>query len=167
MPLGGCDMDTALGPSIDGGTGLALVCRVRGRLCALPLEHVAETMRALPVEALAGAPRCVLGLATIRGVPVPVVDAAGLLGDEAGPGGRWVALKLGARHVALAVDEVPGVRALPAGSRFALPPLLGDMRAEVVAAIGLLDAELLLVLQGARLLSAHDWAALDLARAAA
>jgi purine-binding chemotaxis protein CheW len=128
---------------------------------------VTETMRALPVEALPGAPPFVRGLATIRGVPVPVVDAAGLLGDADGAGGRWVTLKAGARQVALAVDEVLGVRALPAGSGFALPPLLAEIRPEFAASIARLDAGLLLVLQAARLLSEDDWAALALARSAA
>ncbi len=53
--------------------------------------------------------------------------------------------------MALAVDEVLGVRSVPAGTLTALPPLLRDAQTEHVAAIGILDAELLLVLNGARL----------------
>ncbi|HZE91839.1 MAG TPA: chemotaxis protein CheW, partial [Rhizobacter sp.] len=59
---------------------LSVICRVQGRLCALPLSHVVETMRPLPTETIAGAPDFVCGLAVIRGAPVPVVDLARLLG---------------------------------------------------------------------------------------
>ena len=43
-------------------------------LAALPLEHVVETMRPLPVEPLGDAPRFILGLSIVRGEPIPVVD---------------------------------------------------------------------------------------------
>lgn len=141
---------------------LSLICRVRGRLCALPLRHVTETMRPLPIEVVAGAPHFILGLAVIRGAPAPVVDAARLLGEADAPSGRWIALTAGSRQVALAVGGVLGVRPLPAGARHALPPLLKDARRDLVAELGLLDAALLLVFQGSNLLSGDDWARLDL-----
>jgi purine-binding chemotaxis protein CheW len=149
-------------PVDSGNADLSLICRAHGKLCALPLEYVIETMRPLPIEAFAGAPRFVQGVAVIRGVPVPVVDAGRLLGETDGPHGRFVTLAVGTRCVALAVESVQGVRVVPAGSRHALPPLLQEGRSDLVAAIGLLDAELLLVLQSSRLLSNDDWAALDL-----
>lgn len=140
---------------------LSLVCRVDRRLCALPLRHVIETMRPLPVETVADSPPFVLGLAMIRGAPVPVVDAARLLGEADSPAGRWIALTVGSRQVALAVASVLGVRPLPVGARHALPPLLKDARRDLVAELGLLDDALLLVLQGGRLLSDDDWMRLD------
>ena len=85
------------------GAELLLICRVHGRLCALPLWHVTETMRPLPIEVVAGTPHFVLGLAVIRGAPVPVVDAARLLGEADAPSGRWIALTAGSHPVALAV----------------------------------------------------------------
>ena len=149
------------------GAGLSLICRVRGNLCALPLRHVTETMRPLPIEVVAGAPHFVLGLAVIRGAPVPVVDAARLLGDADAPSGRWVALTAGSRQVALAVGSVLGVRPLPDGTRHALPPLLKDAGGELVSELGLLDEALLRVLQAGSLLSDDDWARLDSRRAIA
>lgn len=140
---------------------LSLICRVHGRLCALPLRHVIETMRPLPIEAVAGTLHFVLGLAVIRGVPVPVVDAARLLGGVDAPSGRWIALTAGTRQVALAVDSVLGVHPLPANTRHALPPLLRDAGSDRVSELGLLDEDLLLVLQGGRLLSDDEWASLD------
>ncbi|HEX4511740.1 MAG TPA: chemotaxis protein CheW [Burkholderiaceae bacterium] len=131
---------------------MSLVVHVGARVCALPLQHVIETMRMLHVEAFPGAPGFVRGIALVRGVPVPVVEAARLLGTGPGPGARWVTLKTGERTVVLAVDEVLGVRAVPAEDRLALPPLLREASAEIVATLGRLDAGLLVVLQ-----AAHAW----------
>ncbi|HEY2928565.1 chemotaxis protein CheW [Piscinibacter sp.] len=151
----------------DRNADLSLICRVQARLCALPLAHVVETLRALPVEAVVGAPHFVRGLAVIRGAPVPVVDTARLLGEHAGTGGRFVTVTVGERRVALAVDSVLGVRPVPAGSLHQLPPLLQEAGADVVAAIGLLDAELLLVLHSTRLLPDDAWGAGEAPGAAA
>jgi purine-binding chemotaxis protein CheW len=133
----------------DSNAGLSLICRVQTRLCALPLAHVVEMLRPLPV---AGAPPFVLGLAVIRGAPLPVVDSARLLGADDARAGRFVTVNAGNRRVALAVDCVLGVRAVAPESLHALPPLLHEADSGVIAAIGLLDAELLLVLRSARLL---------------
>ncbi len=128
-----------------------LMCLVQGRACALALRFVIEIMRPLPVVPLAGAPSFVLGVALIRGEPTPVVDAGALFTDQAGGGaGRYLHLKAGERRVALAVEAVIGVRRLPARVQ-ELPPLLRGASPLAVSAIGTLDAELLLVLQSARL----------------
>lgn len=133
-------------------TDMWLVCRVRARRCALPLDRVIETMRPLPIEPMAGSPAFVRGLSVIRGVPLPVIDAALLLGEPAEHAERFVIVRVDDRQVALAVGQVLGVRDAARGSLHALPPLLGDTSAPAVAAVGLLDAQLLLVLGSARLL---------------
>jgi len=131
---------------------LWLVCGVQNRLCALPLEHVVETLRPLPIEPLAGLPPFVLGLAVVRGAAVPVVDAACLLGAQGGQAERFVIVVVDKRRVALAVDSVLGVRRVAPQSLNELPPLLREADTDVVAAVGLLDAQLLLVLRTGRLL---------------
>lgn len=133
-------------------TDLWLVCRVQAQLCALPLERVVETMRPLPIEPIAGGPSFVLGLAVIRGAPLPVVDTARLLGAQHEQAERFVVVEVDGRRIALAVGGVLGVRTVPPGSLHALPPLLREADTEVIAAVGRLDAELLLVLRSARLL---------------
>jgi purine-binding chemotaxis protein CheW len=140
----------------------SLLCRVSMHLCALPLEHVVETMRPLPVEFVEGAPEFVSGLSIVRGVPLPVVDTGSLLGEKGSSHSRFVIVKAGSHLVALAVDEVLGLRAIPSDSLQELPPLLGDSRANLVAAIGALDARLLLVLKTARVVPESFWAALEL-----
>src|SRR5215831_758193 len=106
------------------------------------MADVIETMRVLPIEAIAGAPRFVLGLAVIRGEPVPVVDVARLLGAEAAQPRRFVTVRGARRPIALAVDAVLGVRAAVV-ELSELPPLAGAVAAEAIAAIGALDAQLL------------------------
>jgi purine-binding chemotaxis protein CheW len=86
---------------------------------------VVEVMRPLPLEPVIGLPTFILGLSVIRGAPVPVVDLAALTGDRRGSGTtRFVTLGLGERRVAVAVEEVLGVRALDVETLQELPPLL-------------------------------------------
>jgi purine-binding chemotaxis protein CheW len=131
--------------------GASLLCSVRERLYAIPIEHVVETMRPLPIEPVAGAPPFVSGLAVVRGVPLPVVDAARLLLADSAPraprAGRFVTMRVGQRRIALAVESVVGARNIPVASLQELPPLLRDALAGVVASIGALDAQLLMVLR--------------------
>jgi purine-binding chemotaxis protein CheW len=145
----------------------SVVCRVGARLCALPLAQVVETMRPLATSPVAGAPGFVSGVAIIRGAPVPVIDAGALLGGGAGraDAGRLVTVRVGSRHVALAVDAVLGVRELPDASLAELPSLLSDARAGGVESLGALDDGLLLFLDGARLVPESVWEAVDAAAA--
>jgi purine-binding chemotaxis protein CheW len=140
---------------------LSLLCRVGDLLCALPLEHVEEAMRPLAVEAIAGVPSFVRGLAVVRGTPIPVVDAAALICRQASHPTRFVTVKTGSRRVALAVDAVVGVVEIPPGSLDALPLLFQDTSLDVISAIGTLDAELLVVLRSSRLIPEELWAALE------
>ncbi len=137
-------------------TSQGLVLRVRSRTYALPLEAVIETLRPLPIEAAAGAPPFVRGVAIVRGAPTPVVDLGALVGGAAGEPARWVTLRLGGRTVALAVDEVVGVRAL-AGAEAGLPPLLAAAAPEALQALQALDAELLWILRAGWSLPDRLW----------
>jgi purine-binding chemotaxis protein CheW len=150
----------------ESGIGVnTLVCRVRSRLCALPLAHVVETMRPLPVEPLPSTLPFVSGIAIIRGVPVPVVDAGSALGINEPPRpARFVSLRVEGRVVAMAVEGVVGVRELAAEALGELPPLLRDVGPQVVSAIGVLDAAFLVVLRVARILPDSTWHALAAAR---
>ena len=109
-------------------------------------------MRPLPIEALAGVP-FVLGASIVRGAPVPVVDVAALLGLEAGEASRFVIVRAGGRRVALLVDAVMDVAALPPEASAAMPPLLAGV-SEAATALGRLDRALLVVLDTARVVPA-------------
>lgn len=136
-------------------TGQSLLCRVGTRIYAIPIEYVVETMRPLPTAPIAGAPAFVRGLSVVRGVPLPVVSAALLVREaEPAPPGRFVTLRSGSGQVVLAVDAVIGLRVVPPESVHDLPPLLRDAAADVIAKVGSLDAQLLLVLHTMHLVPA-------------
>jgi purine-binding chemotaxis protein CheW len=119
-------------------------------------------MRPLPLVALAGMPSFVCGMSVVRGTPTPVVSLGGLLGAaEAPEPSRFVTVRTGPRTVALAVEEVVGVRDLSTAPLMELPPLLGEAAAEVVATVGAMDAELLVVLRSARWVPAEVWQAIE------
>jgi purine-binding chemotaxis protein CheW len=128
-----------------------LLCRIGRRLCGLPLDHVVETMRPLPIEPLADAPPFVVGLALVRGAPVPVADIGVLFGEPELRPQRMVTLDAGGRLVALVAEAVLGVRAIDAATSSDLPPLLQTAASGLVTAVGMLDAELLLFLHTARI----------------
>jgi purine-binding chemotaxis protein CheW len=143
-----------------------LVCRVGAKLCALPLGAVLETMRPLPTEPLPGVPPFVSGVALIRSRPTPVVDARRLLGTETPSApARYVTLVPDSgrsdRVTALAVDAVVGIRSIDVAALAELPGLLRHESETSVAALGTLDAELLLVLEHARLLPESVWRELE------
>jgi purine-binding chemotaxis protein CheW len=143
-----------------GATDL-LLCRAGRQLQAIPIEHVCEIMRVLPIEAVAGVPIFILGVCLIRGAPVPVVDAGLLVGNEATRSERLVSLKIGDRRIALAVDAVLGIRRLDADEIRQLPPLLRDIAGETVSAIGAKDAELMFTLRAARIVPDNMFDALQ------
>jgi purine-binding chemotaxis protein CheW len=157
-PLGAVDGEI----SQQNRSHLSLLCRVKpGVLCALPLAHVEETMRPLAVQPMAGLPWFISGIAVIRGVPTPVVNVASLLTGEAAPALRFVTIKTGRRHLVLAVDAVLGVAEIPPGSIGALPDLLHNAELDAISAIGVLNAELLLVLRTTLLIPADVWTAIQ------
>jgi len=138
-----------------------LLCASAGRLCALPLSHVGETMRPLPITTLPDTPSCVLGASMVRGVAVPVVALSALLGAPAGTPGRFVSLRLEGRVAVLAVDQVIGVHALAAEQMDQAPPLLDGGPGGHLSGIGARDAELMIVLRAARAVPQTVWGALD------
>lgn len=144
------------------GSGV-LVLRTGRRTCAVPLAYVSEVMRPLPIESLAGAPAGVPGVAVVRGRAIPVVDLGILLDDGVTTrpeSARFVTLRVGHRAVALLVEAVRAIRTLAWGEFESLPPLWRGSHPPAVSALGVVDRELLLVLEAARLLP-EDWAPPD------
>ena len=138
-----------------------MICRLKDRLCALPITHVVETMRPMPVRGVAECPSFIIGVSVIRGEAVPVVDVALFLGALGSNPARIVTVALNGRRVALAVDAVLGVFEIPLGSIGDLPPLLRGARNDVISALGTLDRELLYILNSARIVSDSLWTAME------
>ena len=119
-------------------------------------------MRPQPVEPIAGVPSFVQGLAVVRGIPTPVIDAASLLGGgDASRPTRFVTVKTGTRRIVLAVEAVVGVIEIPPDAVDVLPPLFQSNSLDAISAIGVLDADLLLVLQSTRLVADDVWATIQ------
>jgi purine-binding chemotaxis protein CheW len=145
-----------------------LVVMVGARACAIPLHHVAETMRPLPIEPFVGTLGFVCGVSVIYGVPTPVVDLKALLENSANTQnfGRFVVLKLDDRRVAIGVDSVIGLKNLNSAQLGELPPLLRDVTTDLIESFGTLDAQLLLVLHAARIVTDEVWTSIAQAQTA-
>ena len=101
------------------------------------------------------------GLALIRGNPVPVLDLGRLLGESADSrASRFVLLKLNGRRVAIAVEEVPGLRSL-GRSLLSLSRILDEANPASVAGVSVSDQNLLFVLEVARIIPDELWRNLD------
>jgi purine-binding chemotaxis protein CheW len=143
------------------GTRKALIVGVKSCVYAVPLKHVIETMRPLPVERISGVPSFVRGLSIIRGIPTPVVDLGAILDTPGESGERFVTLRVGDKQIALSVNEVLGVRDLDAILTVReMPPLLQRASQEVVETIGTLDQQVLMVLRAGWELPKEVWHAL-------
>jgi purine-binding chemotaxis protein CheW len=156
-------MTTSIEASLS-STRLAVVLVRAGNLfCALPLASVIETLRSPPVTAIAGAPQWVQGVAVIRGATVVVVDLGILLGLDSAEisQARVITLRVGDRVVGLSVESIVGVREFDRTLLSEVPPLLLQAHPEVLNAIGLLDGELMLVLDGSRIITETELARLE------
>jgi purine-binding chemotaxis protein CheW len=160
-----------------------LLCQVDASYLAIPIVHVIEITRPLPITRLPDAPSWVAGVSVLRGIATPVVDARKLLIDDAAahsdehasagdkpsaparrpslpsPSPRWVALRVDGRRVALAVDAVLHAHTLSPDENRAVPPLLAASRA--ITSLGTLDGKLLMVLEGAQLLASDALASME------
>jgi len=140
-----------------------LLIRAATRPCALPLANVVETMRPLPITPVAGAPSVVRGVAIVRGQPVPVIDLNLLLdSNQRCLDGRFVVLRVDERRVAVVVEAVLGIAALDASQLTQVSPLLQAADAELVAAMGVRDRELFVLLEASRIVSEELWQQLQI-----
>jgi purine-binding chemotaxis protein CheW len=137
----------------------ALVFRAGSLLCALRLDEVVETMRPLETRPLAGTPAFVRGIAVLRGVPTPVIDVSRLLGGEQTEVERFVAVRTERGAVALATGPVLGIRDVDTNAAGGHPALLGARSSRLVAGVGTVGAEPLLMLQSMRTVPDEVWEA--------
>jgi purine-binding chemotaxis protein CheW len=120
---------------------------------AVPIEHVREVLKAPAITEVPRAPTHVLGVVTVRGEVVAVIDARGRLG-LAGPsaGARIVIVDAGDGPLGLLVDSVASVVRLPAGSIEPCPQGISAAAADCVIGIGRQRDRLFMVLDPAALM---------------
>ena len=145
--------------------GWYLLASSAGQLCALPIGCVLEVAPMLKYRPLAGAPEFVLGVSVLRGEPVPVVDLGALVSGGESHATRLVSLRVAERAVALAVERVVGCCELPSAVIRSLPALLSPTTSGA-SGLGVLDGQLVAVLQAGRALPETLLASLQQPRAA-
>jgi purine-binding chemotaxis protein CheW len=135
-----------------------VLLRAKSWVCAFGIEDAIEIMRPRPIQALAGAPGFVRGLAIVRGAMLPVLDLAALLGAGPTEGwGRFLVARSGPRQIALAVDEFMGVSWIDPSLLANVPPLLHGALPEDVHKLGTLDGHGLALLQTGKLVPEDVW----------
>ncbi|MFF0378116.1 chemotaxis protein CheW [Actinoplanes missouriensis] len=156
------------GEAVVGARVTALVFHAGPLYCAFPLDEVVETMRPLQTRPLAGTPPYVRGLSILRGMPSPVVDVTHLLTGEPGEISRYVAVRAGRGVVACATGPVLGVQEVevePAEGPTAA--LSGVVSKALIAAVGRMETEPLVLLRGIRTVPDEVWEAAGSTGAAA
>lgn len=144
---------------VQNGTRI-LAVSLPGHICAIPLSHVIETMRPLPVVRIASTLPFVRGMSIIRGIPTPVVDLGKLLGTPDGITRRFVMLRVGQKQVALSVNDVLGIAEMDIAATKNLPSLLRGACEDVIEAVSILDEQILLILRAGWQLPDEVWQAL-------
>lgn len=138
-------------------TSLLLVS-AGSQLCAVPIEHVVEIMRPLDAAPMAGMPKFLLGIAIIRGSPVPVVSLGEILGVRGEIAiERYVLVVLGNRKIAIAVEKVLDVVRVEGSFLQRLPNLLKEFDREFLANVGVKDERLFVVLEVTRIITDEMW----------
>jgi purine-binding chemotaxis protein CheW len=117
-----------------------LTFRLGGEEYGVRIEQVREVLRSPPITEVPRAPAHVLGVVTVRGEVVAVIDPRGRLGlpparlaEEAG---RIVIVDAGPGPCGLLVDAVASVVRLPRGTIEPRPQGIGGPSADCLAGIG-------------------------------
>jgi len=121
-------------------------CRVDDLYLGIDVAVVQEVLREQPVTPVPLAPPEVRGLVNLRGRIVPAVDLGRRLGRPAAVRRTTVVVRIGSEVVCLLVDVIEDVVTLAAGDHRPVPATVDPSIAAHLGATGLLDSELLLVL---------------------
>ncbi len=125
---------------------------------ALPVASVLQMESFTGATAVPGAPAYVLGIVTVRGRVLPVVDLrrrVGLPPSAPTPDTRIIVTELEGRVVALCVDRAREVIDLDAAARQPAPDLVNERSAGLVHGMHAVGKRLLLLLDLPRVLSEH------------
>lgn len=125
---------------------------------ALPVASVLQMESFAGATEVPGAPAYVLGIVTVRGRVLPVVDLRrrfGLPGSTPGFDTRIVVTESGGRIVALCVDRAREVIDLDPAQRQPAPDLVSDRSAGLVHGMHAVGARLLLLLDLSKVLGEH------------
>lgn len=145
-----------------------LTFRVGAEEFGLELDAVQEVLPARGVTVLHRAPEFVAGGVELHGLPIPVIDLRRRLelphrAEHASA--RLIVAKLAEGRIALVVDSVTEVLAIPETSLSPPPPYLERLGAEHIRSIAQHEERLILVIDLAGIFSAEERIALEQAAA--
>jgi len=132
-----------------------LLFRLAGEEFGVEIGRVLEVMRTPPVTEVPRAPPDVLGIISVRGEVITVVDPRarfGLASSAGGPARRVVVVDDGEGACGLLVDQVAGVVRLPRGALEPCPDAIAAGAGEVFLGIGRVQQRLFTVLDARALL---------------
>jgi purine-binding chemotaxis protein CheW len=130
---GAIEQNTAAPATID-----VLLIELAGELFGVPSASVREVLRFRAYTPVPGAPPSLPGILSQRGIILPVVEMRPLLGLEIGPITRATRLVFASHQdidMALLVDAVLDLAALPADTVEPLPAALDPARARLLRGI--------------------------------
>lgn len=141
---------------------VALAAKIGNKICAINALEVQEVFRPLPIEEFSSFPSFVLGLSIIRGIQTPVVRLSLIIeGDKnisyKGNKKIWILIKNVEKRIAIEVDSIVGIFELPYESFQSVPTLLEHAYSDSITACGILDNQLLLLLQTTRFIPEDVW----------
>ena len=114
--------------------------RVAAEAYAVPVGHVLEVAELGTVTAVPGAPALILGLRSLRGQLLPVIDLAAMLGlTRSAPPARLLVVEAAGQRAGFAVDEVTEVGEIPEPAEETRSSLLAGATLTGGELIGVLD----------------------------
>lgn len=115
----------------------------------LPIRHVSEIIKPREVTDLPRVPEFILGIISLRGVIVPILDLRRRLQFAAGEGtarSRIIVCEHGERIAGLLVDQITQVIQLPERSKEQPPAMLTGVDKELVEGVGRIQGRMIILL---------------------
>ena len=126
-----------------------------------PISEVRETIALRPITPLFHVPRCLAGIANLRGEILAVLDVAALLGLEPtrrSADSRIVIVEHAGRAAGLIVDRLDAIVSIPKSGVAEVPPTLSHEVARLLAGVVSLPERSIAVLDAARLFASPELA---------
>lgn len=146
-----------------------LAIAVAGEEYGIDIGRIQEIRGYDAVTRLANAPGFIKGVINLRGVILPIVDLRLILGVENPVYDALtvvVVLSIGEQTLGLVVDRVSDVITLQPGQIKPPPGATRALEIDYITGVGTLDERMLILVDIARLMTAHHMLALDTALAA-
>ncbi len=135
-----------------------LVFSISGENYALPLEELKEVIKPKSITEIPSAPPHVLGIISLRGVIVPIIDIKKILGISDGtenksPDARFVLVEIGGKQFGFCVDSIKDVMRIFKSKLEVPPPTMGNINRDYISYFVHIDNEFIAVLNLEKIVS--------------